>query len=100
VFAGGRAVVPIDEQASAAAGRTVFDTRRAMEEHLPSCYTLDLRVDRRFYFRGSSLAAYLSVWNATNHGNVRSQYWNSATGRVESEYQWKILPVVGIQYAF
>jgi hypothetical protein len=50
-------VVPIDEAASAAAGETVYDVSRAMEQHLPSCHTLDLRLDRRFYFRDRSLSA-------------------------------------------
>jgi Carboxypeptidase regulatory-like domain/TonB-dependent Receptor Plug Domain len=100
VLAGGRAVVPIDESASAAAGYTVWDTARAMEDHLPTYHALDLRVDRRFYFRKTSLAAYLSVWNAYDHANVRSLFWSPITRRVEAEHQWGILPVIGIQYAF
>lgn len=100
VLAGGRAVVPIDEGASAAAGYTVWDTAQAMEDHLPSCHALDLRVDRRFYFRKTSLSAYLSVWNAYDHDNVRSLFWSPVTHRVEAEHQWGILPVIGLQYSF
>jgi hypothetical protein len=71
-----------------------------MEDHLPAYHALDVRVDRRFYFRRTSLAVYLSVWNAYDHANVRSLFWSPVTQRVEAEHQWGILPVIGVQYAF
>ena len=97
IVAGGKAYTPTDVEASRRAGRMIGDDALAMGSHYPAYHSLSLRVDRRFYFRRTNLAAYFSLWNAYNHTNVRSYYWNARLGAVAAEKQWSILPVVGIE---
>ncbi len=57
-------------------------------------------MDRRFYFSGSNLIFYLSIWNAYGHKNVASYYWNAIEGRQETLRQWPVLPIFGLEYEF
>jgi hypothetical protein len=47
----------------------------------PAYHSLNLRADRRFTLRRSSVIAYISVWNAYDRANVASYYWNTETRR-------------------
>ena len=99
-YAGGVPTTPFDETASRALGRGVYDEGRVNAERLPDYHSLNLRVDRRFHFSGSTLIAYLSVWNAYNHGNVADLFWNETENRPDRTLQWGVLPIFGIQFEF
>jgi hypothetical protein len=62
--------------------------------------SLNLRIDRKFYFDHHMLDICLSVWNATNRQNVAGYFWNSTENRVDTQYQWSVLPVLGVEYEF
>jgi hypothetical protein len=100
IYAGGAPYTPIDEATSLAAGNTVLDGARINQARYPAYHSLNLRVDRRFHFSGSTLIAYLSVWNAYDRRNVASYYWNVDEDRVDSIRQWGMLPILGIEYEF
>ncbi len=100
VYAGGAPYTPLDESASAGAGRGVLDSTRVNAARYPAYHSLNLRVDRRWHFAHSSLVAYLSAWNAYARRNVAQYYWNAAEARVAPIYQWGRLPVFGVKYEF
>lgn len=100
VIAGGMPYTPFDIGASEAVSSGIFDPLRINAERMPAYHSLNVRFDRRFYFSGSNLTAYLSVWNAYNHKNTASYYWNEIENRPDFSYQFSILPVIGIEYEF
>ena len=61
---------------------------------------MNVRLDRRFYFRGSGIVAYLSIWNLYNRKNIEMYYWNENENKLSSRKQWSFLPIFGIEYEF
>lgn len=100
LMAGGRPYTPLDINASQEQNRTILDTARINDERYPNYYSLNLRADRRFNFRESSLVCYLSVWNVLNRKNVTATYWNRIENREDYIYQWGFMPIAGIEYEF
>jgi len=100
IYAGGAPYTPIDEVASLAMDNTVLDGARINAVRYPAYHSLNLRMDRRFHFSGSTLIAYLSVWNAYDRRNIASYYWNVDEDRVDAIRQWGMLPILGLEYEF
>ncbi len=100
LFAGGPPYTPLDTAQSAQLNRAVLDERRINLARYPAYHSLNVRFDRRFYFSGSNLVVYLSVWNAYNRKNVAAYYWNGVEGRQGTIYQWSALPIFGLEYEF
>ena len=100
VYATGVPYTPFDYNASKEAGVGIWDLSRTNSERLPDYHSMNIRIDKRFYFSTSSLLVYLSVWNVYNRENVASCYWNEVTNEIDSQIQWSTLPVIGIEYEF
>lgn len=100
VYAGGKAYTPIDVEASRAAGSTVRDRSRIMDAYYPAYHSLNVRVDRRFYFMNTNLIVYLNILNAYNRDNVRSYYWNGQKQAVEYNSMLPVIPILGVEYEF
>lgn len=100
LIAGGRPYTPFDIDASQAVNSGIYDDTLINALRLPAYHSLNLRLDRRFYFSGSNLTAYLSVWNAYNHDNVAGYYWNEVENRPDFSYQFSLLPVIGLEFEF
>lgn len=100
VYAGGAPYTPFDTDASQSAGVGIWDLNKTNSVRLPDYHSLNLRVDKRFYFDNSSLLLYLSVWNVYNRENIAFYYWNEITNQMDSQTQWSTLPVLGIEYEF
>jgi hypothetical protein len=100
LLAGGPPYTPLDTTQSALLNRAVLDESQVNLARYPSYHSLNVRVDRRFYFSGSNLVVYLSVWNAYNRKNVASYYWNGVDGRQGTIYQWSALPIFGLEFEF
>ena len=100
IYAGGVPYTPYDYAASKEAGVGIWDLTRTNQERLPDYHSMNIRVDKRFYFSGSSLLVYLSVWNVYGRKNVASYYWNEITNEIDTQTQWSTLPVIGIEYEF
>jgi hypothetical protein len=98
VFANGAPYTPFDYEASKAAGVGIWDLSRTNSERLPDYHSLNLRIDKRFYFSSSSLLVYLSVWNVYNRKNIAFYYWNEVKNEIDSQKQWSTLPVIGVEY--
>jgi hypothetical protein len=100
IFAGGPPYTPLDLEASATEGRDVLDGSQINQARYPNYHSLNLRFDRRFHFQGSNLVWYVSVWNVYNRKNVSSYTWNGVTGVVDTNYQWGMLPIFGLEWEF
>jgi hypothetical protein len=99
-YAGGAPYTPFDYEASKTAGVGIWDLGRTNSERLPDYHSMNIRIDKKFYFNTSSLLVYLSVWNVYNRKNVAFYYWNEVTNEIDSQTQWSTLPVLGIEYEF
>ena len=100
IYAGGAPYTPFDYDASKKAGVGIWDLNRTNSERLPDYHSMNIRIDKRFYFSSSSLLVYLSVWNAYNRKNVAFYYWNEIKNDIDSQTQWSTLPVIGVEYEF
>jgi outer membrane receptor for ferrienterochelin and colicin len=99
-FAGGGPYTPFDPLRSRAMHTGIVDDRNANAERYPNYHSLNVRVDRKFYFERHMLDIYLSIWNAYNRKNVAQYFWSSTTNAQDVSYQWSMMPVVGVEYEF
>jgi hypothetical protein len=100
IIAGGTPYTPFDLEASTAANTGIYDTRQINGKRMQAYHSMNLRVDRRYYFKGSNLTLYLSLWNAYNRKNPASYYWNEMENKADFSYQFSLLPILGIEYEF
>lgn len=100
LYAGGVPYTPFDEHASLASHKGVFDATRINAARLPDFHSLNIRVDKRYYFKSTTLTVYLSIWNVYGRKNISSYTWNEVKDKVMEEEMWGTLPVFGIKYEF
>ncbi|MCE1165416.1 MAG: TonB-dependent receptor [Bacteroidetes bacterium] len=99
-YAGGRPYTPFNYELSKQLGRGVYDMSRFNEEHYPDYHRLDIRVDKKFYFKRSSITTYFELQNAYNRQNVYGYFWNKAKNDKGTVYQWAFMPVGGFNLEF
>jgi outer membrane receptor for ferrienterochelin and colicin len=100
IYAGGVPYTPIDVEQSMANHRVVYDETRINEERYPDYHSMNVRLDKRFFFNKTNLVIYVSVWNAYNQKNIAEYYWNDTDQTVDEVYQWTLLPILGVEYEF
>jgi len=100
IYAGGAPYTPLDETASSAANRGIYDREMINGLRLPAYHSLNLRVDRRFFFNRSNIVMYLSIWNVYGRENISGYSWNEITNAKETVTQWSTLPILGVEYEF
>lgn len=92
-FASGRPYTPF--QTNGAQLVTDYNSRR-----LKSTHSLDLRVDRRWNFKGWSLITYLDIQNIYNQKNLSGIRWDRQKNQVDESSSIGILPSIGISAEF
>ncbi len=95
-----RPFTPINKDASEQAESIVYDMSQFNETKIPSYHSLYTRIDRNFYYSNSSLSTFLEIWNAYNRSNIAGYYWDINNNRVQEEYQFSIIPIIGIKFEF
>ncbi len=100
IYAGGVPYTPFNYSESKNANSGIMDKNKINSERYPDYHSLNIRADKRFNFSNSSLILYLSIWNVYNRENVASYYWNKEKNETDTEYQWGMLPIFGIEYEF
>jgi len=100
IYAGGVPYTPFDIDLSNANGYGVLDESRINSERYPDYHSMNVRVDKRFFFAKTNLVVYVSVWNAYNQKNIAEYFWNDAKEKVEAIYQWTMLPILGAEWEF
>jgi hypothetical protein len=92
-----------------AGGQAVFDADRdsyypgahaAYSSRLPDFVQLDVRVDKRFVFKGWILGLYLDVSNVTNRANVEGWAYSYDFSRRAPINGLPILPSLGLRASF
>jgi hypothetical protein len=103
VLIGGRPHTPFDLDLCRQYDTLVYDQDISKFRSLnyPAYNKLNVRAERRFYFRTTNLIVYLDIWNIFNRKNFFEYTWNPYYDRVEPvEEQLPILPILGIKYEF
>ena len=100
IYAGGAPYTPFDYTASKENQKGIYDLSRTNSERLPDYHSLNIRVDKRFYFQGSNLIVYLSVWNVYNRKNISQYVWNEVKNEPDKQVEWSTLPVLGVEFEF
>jgi hypothetical protein len=100
MYAGGSPYTPFDLEASKQNHRVVLDGNRINEARYPDYHSMNLRFDKRFYFMNSNLVFYFSVWNVYNRKNIATYFWNDKEQKQDEIYQWRFLPIFGLEYEF
>lgn len=100
IYAGGAPYTPFDLEQSYQYNKGIWDLENVNSKRLPDYHSLNIRVDKRFYFSGSNLILYLSVWNAYGRENVAQYLWNEMENKPDKMLQWSTLPVLGVEYEF
>lgn len=100
IYAGGVPYTPFDLEKSKELNTGVFNYSKVNSKRLPDYHSLNLRVDKRFYFSNSSLIVYLSVWNAYARKNIAQYQWDKKNKKVVTQEQWKSIPIFGLEYKF
>jgi len=63
-------------------------------------HSLDLRIDRRWYFTNRTLIAFFDVQNVYNNPYVGAPSWDERTGTTAESESIGLLPSIGISYEF
>ncbi|MGE5681998.1 MAG: TonB-dependent receptor [Bacillota bacterium] len=99
-YAGGCPYTPFDENKSKALNLGIIDQSRINSERYPDYHTLNLGIEKKFFFNSQSLDLYLSIMNTYNRKNVAAYVWNSIENKKDTRFQWSIIPIIGIEYEF
>ncbi|MFZ1518974.1 MAG: TonB-dependent receptor [Ignavibacteriaceae bacterium] len=100
IYAGGAPYTPFDMQLSELNNKGILDLSKTNSVRLPDYHSLNIRVDRRFYFEKTNLVIFLSIWNVYNRENISAYTWNEVKNKLTKEVGWNTLPVFGIEYEF
>jgi len=100
IYAGGVPYTPIDEELSILNHQAVYDKESINKERYPDYHSLNLRLDKRFFFNKTNLIIYASIWNAYNQKNIAEYFWNDEEQSIDKVYQWTLLPIVGVEWEF
>ncbi len=99
-YAGGGPYTPYDIAKSMEANRGIIDQNKINDERLPAYHSLNLRVDKKFFFSNQSLDVYISLWNVYNRENVYDYSWDTEKKKIKPDLQWGLLPIIGVEYEF
>jgi len=70
------------------------------EARMKSLHSLDIRVDKRWYFSGWTLITYLDIQNIYNQKNASGIRWDRSEMKVDESSSIGILPSIGISAEF
>ena len=68
--------------------------------NIPLYSSVDVRVEKRFNFKGWTLVSYIDIQNIFNNKNVTEYRWNKFTRQIEADESIGILPTIGINAMF
>lgn len=74
--------------------------RYNLGERLPFFYAVDLRVDRRWFFKGWQLITYIDVQNVTGRQNASGIQWDPRTETAVTNFSIGVLPSIGVNVEF
>ena len=99
-YAGGRPYTPFDVERSLQLGRGVYDMNNFNGARYPDYHRLDLRVDKKFYYKHATITGFFELQNVYNQQNIYGYFWNKAKNVVGTIYHWAFMPVGGCSVQF
>jgi len=92
-FASGKPYTPFNDDGTQNVAD--YNTHR-----LKSSHSLDVRVDKRWYFTGWTLITYIDIQNIYNQENQSGVRWDPQTMSVDESSSIGILPTIGVSAEF
>ena len=92
-FASGRPYTPFNSDGT----QNIIDYNT---KRIKSAHSLDVRVDRRWYFSGWTLITYVDIQNIYNQNNQNGIRWDRREMRTDESSSIGILPSIGISAEF
>ncbi len=99
-YIGGFRETPIDVEASAKEGKTVYNTEQAYSIQQPGFFRTDLRVYRKWNREKFNSTLALDIQNLTNAENVAFSYYDVQQGQVVEKFQLGIIPILTYRIEF
>lgn len=99
-YSGGFRDTPIDANASAQAGRTVYREDQAFSLQQPAYYRLDLRLYLKWNKPGRHNTLSLDIQNATNRENTAFSYYDTQARQIVEKKQLGIIPIINYRMEF
>lgn len=97
---GGFRTTPIDEQASAAAGTTVYQTGEAFTAQQGDFQRVDLRIYLRRNLPGRNTTLALDIQNLTNRANEAFRYYDPYLQQIFVKNQLGLIPLLSYKVQF
>ena len=99
-YAGGTPYTPFDMDASTALNAPIFAGAEVNGARNPAYHSLNLRLDKHWNFSKSNLSVYMSIWNVYDKKNIAMRYWNTGENKPDVIYQWRFMPMGGVEFEF
>lgn len=99
-FIGGFRDTPIDLDASAAFGQTVFRSEEAFSIKQKGYFRIDLRAYRKWNRRNFNASLALDIQNLLNTRNLAFSYFDALQGQVVEKYQLGLIPILTYRIEF
>ncbi len=77
-----------------------LDFTRYNAERLPSFFSVDARVDRRWRVGRTQLVTFMDIQNVNARENVTGLQWDPREQRVDRSVGLKVLPTIGVNWEF
>jgi hypothetical protein len=100
IYAGGYRTTPIDSERSLLEGYTIFEERNAYSLQNPVYFRTDLRVSIKWNRIKVTSTLSLDIQNITNRQNFYNQSFDEVQGRVVTNYQTGLIPVLNYKIEF
>lgn len=99
-LAGGKRYIPIDLNASNAAGLVQYDYSHAYEKRYADYFRIDTKIG--YVYNGKHITQQWSLefLNTTNNKNMFMQEWDQATGTIKTSYQTGLLVIPSYRITF
>ncbi len=99
-FIGGFRDTPIDLDASAASGQTVFRSEEAFSIKQKGYFRMDLRAYRKWNHSNFNASLALDIQNLLNTRNLAFSYFDALQGQVVEKYQLGLIPILTYRIEF
>ncbi|MGR3812293.1 TonB-dependent receptor [Jiulongibacter sp. NS-SX5] len=100
VYLGGFNNYEIDESASAAQSRTVFDYTAPLTDELPDYFRTDLRIYLKRSKNKLNRMWSIDIQNLTNQENVAFSYYDAFQNQLLTKYQLGMIPMLNYRWEF
>lgn len=92
--------LPVTPYVERGAEAGTLDFTRYNAERLPSFFSVDARVDRRWRIGRTQLVTFMDIQNVNARENVTGLQWDVREQRVDRSVGLKVLPTIGINWEF